>query len=110
MKKLGLLVVLLAVFMAGCAGLGAPAQHVPGFLFSDTKTPAWDLNVNTNGDSTTKIGRAMCQSVLGLIATGDCSIDAAKKNGGIIRVTSVDFEVKNFLGVYTEYTTKVSGQ
>jgi hypothetical protein len=46
---------------------------------------------------------------LGLVATGDCSIQAAKEAGGVREVQNVDVKVKNILGVYAQYTTKVSG-
>jgi hypothetical protein len=42
-------------------------------------------------------------------AEGDASIEAAKKNGGITTVSSVDTKVKSILGIYTTYTTTVRG-
>ncbi len=56
-----------------------------------------------------KEGRACMESILGLVATGDSSVDTAKKNGGITRVTSVDYEVENVLGVIGKYCTVVRG-
>lgn len=49
-------------------------------------------------------------SYVGLIATGDASIAAAKKAGNITQVSSVDHYTKNILGVYGEYCTIVKGQ
>ncbi len=51
-----------------------------------------------------------CKSVLGLVAVGDCSIDAAKKNGGITKVNHVDMDVMNILGIYGSYKVIVSGE
>ncbi len=57
-----------------------------------------------------KQGTAECISVLGLVAVGDCSIDAAARAGGITRISHVDFKAKNVLGVYGQYTTIVRGE
>ncbi len=56
-----------------------------------------------------KEGRACMESILGLVATGDSSVETAKQNGGITRVTSVDYEVENVLGVIGKYCTVVRG-
>lgn len=58
----------------------------------------------------TKTGEATCTSILALVATGDCSIEAAAKNGGITEIQSVDYKVNNILGVYGTYTTIVKGK
>ena len=39
--------------------------------------------------------------------TGDASISAAMKNGGITRVHHVDNETTNLLGIYAKYVTIV---
>jgi len=56
-----------------------------------------------------KVGTATATSILGLIATGDASIEAATRNGGITKVKYVDYSVKNILGLFGEYTTTVYG-
>ncbi|MBK8175407.1 MAG: hypothetical protein IPK66_09170 [Rhodospirillales bacterium] len=56
-----------------------------------------------------KKGEAMCTSILALVAQGDCSIEAAKAQGGIKRVAYVDRKVENILGIYGKYTTIVYG-
>ena len=61
-------------------------------------------------DASTSSGSATCKSILALFSTGDCSVEAAKKAAGISKVNNVEFDVKNILGVYAEYTTKVYGQ
>lgn len=99
----------LLVGLTGCAGLGAPASFIPGMIYGEVKVPAVDLEVSSESTASTRVGTAMCTSVLGLIATGDCSVDTARKNGGISRISSVQFDVKNILGIYAEYTTKVIG-
>ncbi len=89
----------------GCAGLG-PTY---GFLSTDVKIPEIRLAVENDGVGT-KVGTATSKNVLGWVASGDCSIAAAMKNGGITRVHTVDYHVSNILGVYAEYTTIVTGE
>jgi hypothetical protein len=108
MKKV--LLVALIVGLVGCGGFGAGAQHAPGFIYNETKVPAWDLTVATTTDMSTRSGTATCKSILGLFSTGDCTVEAAKKAAGVTKVNNVEFDVKNILGVYAEYTTKVYGQ
>lgn len=97
--------------LTGCAaGAGAGSWHTPGFLYNETHVPATHLAANTHGEVVTKTGSAMCKSILGLVATGDCSVEAAKENGNIASINNVEYHVKNLLGIYAEYTTKVYGK
>ena len=56
-----------------------------------------------------KIGRAEAWGII-VYATGDASITAAMKNGGITRVHHVDNETMTILGLYAKYTTIVYGE
>jgi hypothetical protein len=87
----------------GCAMAVAP---VNGFWYTDVKGP---LEANSVGTAT-KTGEATCKSVLGLVATGDASIEAAAKNGGITKIHHVDFKSWSLLGFYAEFTTIVHGE
>lgn len=92
------------IALSGCyAGAGSP---VPGLLYADVKTPKEATSVTASAKS----GVATCESILGLIGLGDCSIATAKQNGGITQIQSVDYDVKNILGLYATYTTRVRGQ
>ena len=86
---------------SGCA---AGISPVTGFIFTDVK----GANMATTAGGS-KTGSATCNSILGLVATGDCSIRAAKKNGGISTVSSVDYHTKSIFGVIAEHTTLVRG-
>ncbi|MBE9536589.1 MAG: hypothetical protein IMF07_05355 [Proteobacteria bacterium] len=108
MKKLGrsvwVLLVISVLFLGGCAGVcGVP--KVNGFLWTDIEAP---LNVTSNKTSR-KVGTAKCESILGLFATGDCSIKAAVKDGKIKTIHHIDHKIKNILGVYAEFTVIVYG-
>ena len=94
-----------ALSLGGCyAGF---ASKVPGFLFAEVRTTN---NEGLSDAADVKTGKSICKSILGLFATGDCSIEAAKKQGGISKAQYVDQEVFNVLGVYATYTTVVKGQ
>lgn len=58
----------------------------------------------------TKTGTSTCTSILGLVAEGDCSISTAAKNGGITKVSTVDFDVSNILFLYATTTVIVTGE
>ncbi len=106
MKKLGMLFTLLlsASVFTGCyAGLGV--QPVPGVLYASVKGPVHA----TSNQQSTKSGTATCSSILGLIATGDCSIEAAARAGGIKTIHHIDHETTNLIGIYATYTTRVHG-
>ncbi len=47
--------------------------------------------------------------VLGLVATGDASYKASARDGGITKIDSVDFYVRNIVGILAEYCTIVRG-
>jgi len=64
----------------------------------------------SNSGVSSKTGEAQCISVLGLVAVGDCSIEAARKNGGITKVNTVDWDARNILGIYGTYKVIVSGE
>jgi hypothetical protein len=103
MKKLWFVFVLGIVSMLmGCATM------VPiGGLYTGVKLP---MIATSNSGVSSKTGEAECMSVLSLIAIGDCSIDAAKKNGGITKVNNVDWNAMNILGIYGSYKVIVSGE
>jgi hypothetical protein len=104
MKKGALLlagIFLSTVLLAGCASV-LPS----GLLYTEIKAP---IAAGSEGVSYSKVGESKCTSVLGLVATGDCSIKAAAANGKINKVKYVDYSAKNILGVYGEYITTVYG-
>ncbi|MCX5706943.1 MAG: TRL-like family protein, partial [Candidatus Omnitrophica bacterium] len=77
-----------------------------GMIYTEIKAP---VAVGDGNTSYSKIGTAKATSILGLVATGDCSIKAAMANGDIKTVKYVDYEAKNILGFIGDYTTTVYG-
>jgi hypothetical protein len=89
------------VLLTGCA-----SPMPVGAWYTGVKLPV----AASSNAGYTKTGQAKATSVLGLVATGDASIEAAKANGGISVVTHVDYEAKNILGLFGTYTTTVYGK
>jgi hypothetical protein len=103
MKKMGLTVLVLFTVLAlsGCA-----TPYPMGWVYTEIKAPV------AAGDgmvSYSKVGTSKATSVLGIVATGDCSIKTAAANGGVKNIKYVDYDAKNILGFYGEYTTTVYG-
>ena len=90
------------VTLAGCANVNGP---VPAALSAYT-TPQ-DLGTYTQA---TKRGEACMTNFLGLVATGDASIDSAKKAGNITRIASVESSHARVLGYYARFCTVVIGE
>ncbi len=103
MKKIYLVFAACVVFMLmGCATI------IPiGTLYTEAKMP---MMVTSNSGTSLKTGVSQCTSMFGLVAWGDCSIAAAKRNGKITKVYSVDGDVKNILGIYGVYKVVVTGE
>lgn len=102
MKKVFGLLFIVAV-MSSCAVGKAP---IAGFAYTDIKD---GLAVTSNAGSS-KIGTAKAVGYVGLVATGDASIETASKKAGITHIHHVDYQTTSILGIYTTYTTIVYGQ
>jgi len=88
--------------MTGCA-----TMYPVGNLYTEVKWP--NQVVSLDEVNYTKVGTAKATSILLLIAVGDASLNTAIQNGDIKKVKYVDYDAKNILGIYGEYTTTVYG-
>jgi TRL-like protein family len=107
MRKLSVLVSLTLITAAylsltGCMIVDSPMR---GAFYTEAKYG----DFATIHPSATKEGKACGQSILGLVATGDASVAAAKAAGGVTTVASVDHYAKNILGIIGEWCTIVKG-
>lgn len=104
MNRIKLLVglVVAAALLSGCA-----SSFPIGGIFTDVTIP---VTATGNVGKGAKTGEAGCTSILSLVATGDCSIAAAKRNGGITKVYSVDWKANNILGIIGNYKVIVIGE
>jgi hypothetical protein len=89
----------------GCAMANGGNTVALGTIYSGYKSGG---NVGNAQDA--KTGEACVSSILGIIATGDASLEAAKKAGGITQIAHVDHEQFSVLGVYATSCTIVHGQ
>jgi len=106
MKKIGLLICLISMGMlVGCAGY----PYAPGWIFTEYQIPGSSPDDSSGLVPGSKIGTSEVECYLGWIATGDASIAAAAKNGGIRSVKTVDVDFKNILGLYSKTITTVTG-
>jgi hypothetical protein len=92
-----------AFSLAACGAI--VASPTMGTTFNETKYG----NMATEESAVNKEGKACSTSILGWVAQGDASIVAAKANGGISKVTSVDHSAKSILGIWGEWCTIVKG-
>lgn len=98
----------LAIAAVAAFGLGGCAQVASdlGYAFyQDSQQPL----MVTEASVASKRGQACGENLLGLIAQGDHSIDAAKRAGGITQVTSVDVDVFSIWTIYGRRCTVVRG-
>ena len=92
-----------ALLMTSCAMTSSP---VTGFVYQSTKGPI----TATSNNLGSKVGTSQATSILGWFATGDASIEAAAKSAGIKKISHVDYEGSNILGLFAKHTTIVYGE
>jgi len=103
-RSIAVLALLGASCLSGC--LSAPFQPPTG-MFAETTAP---LSTEGNWDIGSKMGEASSFSVLGIYASGDCSISAAAQNGGLKKICHVDYRYSNFLGIWQKATVIAYGE
>lgn len=91
------------LMLSSCAVVKSPLM---GAWYTDVKAPL----TATGNNNATKVGSAEATSILGLIATGDASIDAAAKSAGITKIHHVDEHATSILGIFATYKVMVYGE
>ena len=92
-----------SALLVGCATAHSP---VTGFIYSEVQSGV-GATANQVGN---RVGSACATSYLGVVATGDASIEQARKNGGITQISSVDASSENILMFWAKYCTIVRGR
>jgi len=107
MKNRPILIILalLAFTLSGCA-VNSP---VAGAFFTNVKSPQGD-KVKLTAKSFSKQGKSQCASYVMVVATGDCSVEEAMKNGSITEVHHVDQQSFSVWFFYQRYETHVYGE
>ena len=105
-KSLTMFLVILFISFAltGCAVVSAPVSN--GLIYTEVSGPV----AATNADTYSKVGKSSCVAILGIVSTGDASIDAAMKNSGITKIHHVDHKSTSILGIFAKFTTIVYGE
>ena len=94
----------LLLVLGGLGCMGAPIVPPLGIVYTNIDAP-----ISLRGDFGSKRGEASVTAYLALFSTGDASVRAAARNGGISNVKHVDYEFRNVIGIYQRYTTVVFG-
>jgi len=92
-----------ALLLSSCATVKSPLS---GILYTNVKAPV----AVTGNSNSTKVGTSQATSILGIVATGDASIDAAAKSAGITKIHHVDEESRSILGIFAKYKVFVYGE
>ncbi|MCK9450733.1 MAG: TRL-like family protein [Bacteroidales bacterium] len=93
----------ISLLLSSCAVSKSP---LTGFLYMDVKAPL----TATGNSGSSKVGSASAKSILGIVATGDASIDAAAKSAGITKIHHVDEQSTSILGIIATYKVYVYGE
>jgi hypothetical protein len=106
MKKLALCSLAASlVALAGCVGPMGTVGGVGGGIYTDVSGPIGATS-NTTG---TKMGQASSTGII-CVATGDSSIKTAAANGGITKISHVDYHTTSVLGLWAKTTVTVYGE
>jgi hypothetical protein len=89
------------MFFGGCLAY----TPVVGVIVTSVQGPI----TATTYDQSARTGRSCAYSILGWVAWGDASINAAKNAGQIKQVASVDYDTTNVLAVFGSFCTVVRG-
>ena len=99
--------IIISTLLASAFALTGCATSQPvGAIFTDINAPV----TATSHPEANKTGTPTGMSYVAMVALGDCSVDAAKKNGNISRVSHVDQKSNNILGLIGTYTVTVKGE
>ena len=106
MRKIKLLTLAAAAafMLSGCAF--TPRAPLYGFLYTGMQAPV----TATGNSNSSKVGTAQATSILGWVATGDASIQAAAKSAGITKIHHVDEQHTSIIGIYATYKIFVYGE
>jgi TRL-like protein family len=99
-----------AAVASGCAGVGGYTQPAGVFPMAGIYMETTSGGIlHDNGTTPTKTGKACGNSILGIVATGDTTVETAMNNAGIKKAVYTQQYLKNILGLYWEVCTVVKG-
>ncbi|GJL56160.1 TRL domain-containing protein [Nitrospira sp. M1] len=100
-----------ALMLTACSGVGGLNQPSAAFavagIYSDVKGGTQVLD---NGVAATKTGKSCSNQILGIVASGDNTVETAMADGGISKLVYINYEYKNIVwGVWTQLCTVARG-
>jgi hypothetical protein len=101
MKIKVLSVLVLVSIISGCA---MQPQSLGYGIIQNSVDP-----ITATSETSPKVGKACGYNIFGIYAGGDMSIELAKYNGGITKVSSVNSSVFSIFGLIAKRCTIVSG-
>lgn len=112
-KKIALALAGVALIaLTGCV-YGPQAAFKPnamdGLLMAEYSAPM-TTDFNHTEVANLKVGVAKSQNILGLVSTGDCSITAAAKEGGLTTIEYADYKYNCILGIFSTTEVRVYGK
>lgn len=100
----------LAFVAAAATGCANPdIGHLPGSIMLDVGHEGWVV-AHDGKVSSTKSGKGTQDSILGWITGGDSSIEAARTDGEINKISHIDYHASSLLGLIGDVTTIVYGE
>lgn len=66
-------------------------------------------DVQATDPGASKVGRATCRNILGLVAFGDATVQEAAREAGITTIHHVDYEAISVLGLFSSFEVTVYG-
>ena len=99
-------VLLVGFFVCGCVQVPSP---LPGIVYANITSPSY-YDAGSNSGPGPKTGRSKAATYMALWATGDASVEAACKDGGITKINTVDQKYKNVMMLYGTFETIVTGE
>ena len=110
MKRIILTALLAAVCITTLTGCGA-ILFGGGLFYADVKAPMGSIAYyGPDASGYSKVGKASNTTILGILLTGDASLDAAMRANAITKVHHVDQQYTNILGLIQTTTTIVYGE
>lgn len=102
MKKITLTSVLCGASLLALANCASVGPNSGAFVFRKS-------GVSGNQAVGDKRGEACAMSILGFVATGDASVEAASRAGGITKAAVIDYDDLAILGVFARRCVIVKG-
>lgn len=106
MVRIIFILIMIGSMFVSCALTGVYSVTGNGSLFTSVVDPI----SNSAAATGLKRGEACNSNILGIVAIGDGSIIAARANGGITKVATVDRKILNVLFLFGQTCTIVTGE